>query len=103
MVGDSKESKQSVLKITQTTVKNALVWLPVMLIKCYQYLISPLLGQRCRFYPSCSHYAQEAFLQFGLLKGGKLTIFRLAKCHPWHTGGIDLVPDHSDESPVNNK
>ncbi len=62
------------------------------LIKIYQLCISPLLGQRCRFYPSCSHYGLEALQKHGALKGGSLTCIRLLKCHPFHVGGIDLVP-----------
>jgi uncharacterized protein len=64
-------------------------------IKCihgYRYLISPWIGNQCRFYPTCSHYAEEAINTFGLTKGSFLTLYRLIKCHPWHQGGIDLVP-----------
>lgn len=62
------------------------------LIRAYQYLISPLLGPRCRFYPSCSHYAVEAIQTHGLLHGGWLGLSRLFRCHPWHPGGFDPVP-----------
>jgi uncharacterized protein len=62
------------------------------LIRLYQWTVSPLLGPRCRFHPSCSHYAREALLRFGVLEGGWLTIKRLARCHPWHPGGFDPVP-----------
>ncbi|MDC0403466.1 membrane protein insertion efficiency factor YidD [Porticoccaceae bacterium] len=64
----------------------------VKLIKCYQLAISPWLGNNCRFYPSCSHYAVEAFQLHGLLKGGYLSCRRIIKCHPLHPGGEDLVP-----------
>ena len=64
----------------------------ISLIHLYRLLISPLLGDRCRFYPSCSHYAEEAVLQHGVLKGSWLAFKRLGKCHPWHEGGIDPVP-----------
>ncbi|MEZ5530586.1 MAG: membrane protein insertion efficiency factor YidD [Porticoccaceae bacterium] len=65
----------------------------IALIRAYQYLLSPLLGQRCRFYPSCSCYAMEAVERHGLLKGGYLTGRRLIKCHPFHPGGYDPVPE----------
>jgi uncharacterized protein len=64
----------------------------VGLIRVYQYLISPLLGPHCRFYPSCSHYAVAAIQQHGPLRGGYLSLCRLSRCHPWHVGGIDPVP-----------
>ncbi|MEM7251698.1 MAG: membrane protein insertion efficiency factor YidD [Pseudomonadota bacterium] len=66
----------------------------IALIRLYQYAISPLLGPRCRFYPSCSDYAAEAIERFGLWKGLWLAVRRVARCHPWHPGGVDLCPDH---------
>jgi uncharacterized protein len=63
------------------------------LIKSYKYLISPVLGNNCRFYPSCSSYSMEALRLHGALKGSYLTIRRLLKCHPFHEGGIDPVPE----------
>ena len=62
------------------------------LIRLYQWTLSPLLGPRCRFHPSCSHYAHEAMGRFGVLRGGWLSIKRLGCCHPWHRGGFDPVP-----------
>ena len=62
------------------------------IIRFYQYTISPFLGNNCRFYPSCSHYMLEAIETHGLLKGVGLGTRRILKCHPWHDGGIDLVP-----------
>lgn len=64
----------------------------IMLVRCYQILLSPLLGGRCRFYPSCSDYAIEAFEAHGWLKGSWLSLARLSKCHPFHPGGVDPVP-----------
>jgi uncharacterized protein len=61
-------------------------------IKVYQYLISPLLGPHCRFYPTCSQYAIEAIERHGILYGGYLALHRVSRCHPWHAGGIDPVP-----------
>ena len=62
------------------------------LIRVYQRLISPFLGPHCRFYPSCSAYCLEAVQEHGTLKGLWLGIKRIAKCHPYHPGGVDLVP-----------
>ncbi len=62
------------------------------LVRFYQYLISPLLGPRCRFHPSCSHYAVEALELHGALRGSWLALRRLLRCHPWHPGGYDPVP-----------
>lgn len=64
----------------------------VYLIRAYRYAVSPFLGNHCRFYPSCSSYAEEAIAQHGALRGGWLTLRRLARCHPWHAGGCDPVP-----------
>jgi putative membrane protein insertion efficiency factor len=62
------------------------------LIRAYQFGISPLLGPRCRFYPSCSDYALEAIAVYGIAKGSWLALRRLARCHPWHPGGFDPLP-----------
>ena len=62
------------------------------LIKAYQYGIRPMLGQRCRFFPSCSEYTAEAIGEFGVIRGSTMGALRLAKCHPWHAGGYDPVP-----------
>jgi uncharacterized protein len=67
--------------------------LAALLIRIYQWTLSPLLGPRCRFYPSCSQYALEAIQRFGVLRGGWLALARLARCHPWHAGGFDPVPE----------
>ena len=65
----------------------------ITLISGYRYLISPLLGQHCRFHPTCSCYAQTALEQHGVIKGGWLALRRLGRCHPWHPGGVDPVPE----------
>lgn len=60
-------------------------------VRLYQLGISPWLGPRCRFYPSCSHYAVEAWGQHGLVRGTWLTLRRVLRCHPFHPGGYDPV------------
>ncbi|MDQ0196910.1 membrane protein insertion efficiency factor YidD [Neobacillus ginsengisoli] len=65
----------------------------ISLIRFYQIVISPLKPPTCRFYPTCSHYGLEAVQRFGAIKGGWLTIKRILKCHPFHPGGIDPVPE----------
>lgn len=65
----------------------------ICIIKCYQKFISPIKPRTCRFYPTCSAYSLQSYQRFGALKGTYLTIIRLAKCHPFHPGGVDLVPE----------
>jgi putative membrane protein insertion efficiency factor len=73
------------------------------LITAYRYVLSPFLGPSCRFYPTCSAYASEAIETHGPLRGTWLAVKRILKCHPWHAGGVDLVPPprrrSRDESP----
>ena len=61
-------------------------------LRAYQYALSPLLGNQCRFAPTCSQYAAEAIERHGALRGSWLALGRLARCHPWHPGGFDPVP-----------
>lgn len=64
----------------------------IALIKLYQWIVSPILGPKCRFTPTCSHYAVEALKKHGALKGLWLTIKRISRCHPWGGQGYDPVP-----------
>ena len=64
-----------------------------IIIKLYQYSISPIIGPRCRYLPSCSNYALEAIDKHGVTKGMFLSIKRISKCHPWGKSGHDPVPD----------
>jgi putative membrane protein insertion efficiency factor len=66
--------------------------LALVLIRLYQLTLSRVLPQSCRFYPSCSQYGYAAIQRYGILKGGWLTMRRLARCHPFHPGGYDPVP-----------
>ncbi|MGL1889570.1 MAG: membrane protein insertion efficiency factor YidD [Reichenbachiella sp.] len=70
--------------------------LAIGIVILYQKLVSPLLGNNCRFSPTCSHYSIEAFKTHGFFIGIKLTLFRIFKCHPFHKGGIDPVPPPTD-------
>lgn len=70
------------------------------LIRVYQLTLSPYLGRQCRFYPTCSHYAREAIEHHGLVRGSMLTIRRLGRCHPFHAGGVDLVPASAPSGPT---
>jgi putative membrane protein insertion efficiency factor len=65
----------------------------ILFIRFYQKAISPLTPPSCRFYPTCSSYGIEAIERYGALKGSYLTIKRIVKCHPFHPGGVDPVPD----------
>lgn len=68
-------------------------WLLIQSIKAYRYLLSPWLGAHCRFHPTCSCYAITAIERYGALRGSGMAVSRLLRCHPWHPGGIDPVPD----------
>ena len=70
----------------------------LLLIKLYQKYISIFLGKNCRFYPTCSAYTYEAIEKFGIIKGIFLGIKRIIKCHPFHPGGYDPVPEKRDKN-----
>ena len=65
----------------------------LFLLKVYRRFVSPLKPPCCRFYPTCSAYAVEAISTYGALRGGFLCVKRVLKCHPFHPGGVDLVPE----------
>lgn len=88
----------SVRRASSDGLVKALARLPARIaaapILVYRYGISPMIGPRCRFHPTCSAYGLEALERFGLLRGLWLTLVRLVRCHPWHPGGIDPLPEH---------
>jgi len=74
-------------------VSAGLRWLFVLPIRAYQRLISPFMGQHCKYYPSCSEYAVQAVQRFGILRGLVLAGWRLLRCNPWSDGGYDPVEE----------
>ncbi|MBL7758821.1 MAG: membrane protein insertion efficiency factor YidD [Chitinophagaceae bacterium] len=64
----------------------------IVLIKIYQWIISPWIGPKCRYTPTCSHYAVEALKKHGVFKGLWLAVKRISSCHPWGGSGYDPVP-----------
>jgi putative membrane protein insertion efficiency factor len=73
-------------------IPNPFAWLIIIFVRFYQLFISPLIGPRCRFYPTCSHYTIEAIQKHGVLRGSWLAIKRISRCHPGNPGGVDPVP-----------
>lgn len=75
-------------RYTRRTMKSVLL----ALLDGYRLLLSPFFGSQCRFYPTCSQYAREAIELHGSARGSWLAVKRIARCHPWHPGGVDPVP-----------
>jgi putative membrane protein insertion efficiency factor len=70
-------------------------YLPMGLVYVYRWMVSPLLGNRCKYYPSCSQYALDALREYGLVKGSILAGWRLLRCNPWSHGGVDHAHDQT--------
>lgn len=79
-------------RVVVAVIDRAAQALLLALVRVYRRGVSPLLPPRCRFYPTCSAYAQEALERHGPWRGGWLAVRRLLRCHPWHPGGYDPVP-----------
>lgn len=75
----------------------------LLLIRGYQLILSPLLGNNCRYYPTCSCYTHQAIEKYGALKGSWLGIKRISRCHPWAEGGFDPVPGTTDDKDQQDK
>src|SRR5699024_3187989 len=84
--------RQKYEHVKENCMKHILIWI----ITFYRKAISPFKPPSCRFYPTCSKYGLEAIQRFGAIKGGYLTLKRISKCHPFHEGGVDYVPEKKD-------
>ena len=95
---------KKVLKNFNAMIETFLISVIIMLIKFYNYFLSPLLGVKCRFLPSCSEYCQESLKKHGIINGGFYSLKRISKCHPIKIlgagSGIDLVPEKNLKSKV---
>ena len=93
---------RKVLKNFKALVENFLIFFVLVLIKTYNYFVSPILGIKCRFLPTCSEYCRESLNKHGLIKGGFYSLKRISKCHPIKIlgagDGIDLVPEKNPKS-----
>lgn len=69
----------------------------ILFVNAYRLLLSPFLGNNCRYHPTCSEYAVTAIGRHGSLKGSWLAAKRIGRCHPWHSGGLDPVPEQLDK------
>jgi uncharacterized protein len=78
--------------MSRASIGDAMKYVLIDLLKAYRAVISPLYGDVCRYYPSCSAYALEAVTTHGAVRGSVLTVRRLLRCHPWAAGGLDPVP-----------
>ena len=87
------------LRYAWRQVDRGLIALSAVLLSAYRVTLSHLFAGSCRFEPSCSRYAEEAFRRHGSLLGGWLTLKRLCRCHPFHSGGVDPVPPAGGFSP----
>ena len=93
---------KKVLKNFKAVIENFLIYFILSLVKFYNYFISPILGVKCRFLPTCSEYCQESLIKHGIIKGGLYSLKRISRCHPvkiFGAGdGIDLVPEKKIKS-----
>ena len=77
-------------------------YLLLILIRLYRLILSPFIGQHCRFTPTCSEYAHTAIQRYGTLRGGWMAMRRLSRCHPWHEGGYNPVPEENNQPTEKN-
>ena len=79
--------------MTAACDKRIIIYMLISCIKIYQFFMSPILGQNCRYLPTCSEYSIESLKKFGIVKGIFISIKRISKCHPWGDHGYDPVPN----------
>ena len=84
----------SVARVT-STVRRAPAYAGIGLVRLYQFLLSPLVAGRCKYHPSCSQYAADAFRRYGFARGLVLAAWRLLRCNPWSDGGVDYAEDQT--------
>ena len=82
---------------TRNLLTRVISTLLIIVIQAYRLLLSPLIGPSCRFYPSCSAYAQDAIRLHGPVRGSWLAAKRIGRCHPFHPGGLDPVPSPGEQ------
>lgn len=92
MAKDQQKSQKRLTRFFEAT-HQGLIKVVLIFIKGYRLILSPWIGNQCRFYPTCSHYAEDAYQQHGFIKGSYLTLRRIIRCNPWHKGGYDPVPE----------
>ena len=78
-------------------INNILTLIIIIFLKFYQVFISPIIGQNCRYLPTCSEYSIQSLKKFGIIKGLFLSVRRVSKCHPWGNHGYDPVPNKLEE------
>jgi len=105
--GDSSSSESASVRGVVRSAGTALILLPrnaaIAVLQVYRALISPLYGDVCRYYPSCSAYALGSIQQHGVVKGIWLGSLRILRCHPWAAGGIDDVPENTRHRHLTNR
>lgn len=80
------------MNVISRILRTVISWFFILLIRAYQFLLSPILGASCRYTPTCSQYGLEAIRKYGPFKGGWLTLKRIGRCNPWGGHGHDPVP-----------
>ena len=96
MEKDATQASGNSLTRIGASLRQALASALILLVRVYQLVLSPLLGPRCRYYPSCSEYTRQAIAQHGPWSGSWLALKRIGRCHPGRAGGIDEVPAVQD-------